>query len=53
MYSSKPFSKGVHEFGIKIEKINKQKGHLYMILLKEDLKEQGGNFFSPFHCIWC
>lgn len=53
LYSAKPFSKGLHEFGIKIEKFNKKSDHLYVILLREEEKESGANQYSPYHCLFC
>ncbi|KRX08715.1 hypothetical protein PPERSA_08026 [Pseudocohnilembus persalinus] len=53
MYSAKAFSKGKYEFTMQLDQFNKKKGHLYIILLQEESKEMGGNFFSPYHCIFC
>ena len=53
IYSRAPFSTGAHEFNFRVEKLNSKPDHLYVVMLREDSKEKGGNFFSPYHCIFC
>lgn len=39
LYSTKPFSKGIHEFALKVEKFGADRGHVYIILMKEENKD--------------
>lgn len=53
VYSDQYFNQGKYSFSLKIDRATKFPDHVYVVLMREDGKDKGSQFFSPYHCIFC